>query len=139
MYIILPHIEAKLHFSFPEICNLPSDHVELAILLIFMPQIDHPIFKFSVENESFWVTPGIKLRYLPILLKKHHGVTGEFEPSRQSCFRLSLVTVQDEISESVNGTKLVYVASGDPHHLLDAILFDAIERLIKGLFELSGR
>ena len=47
--------------------------------------------------------------------------------------------MQDEISESINGAELVNVASCDPHHLLYAILFDAIERLVERLFKLSGR
>ena len=53
MHIILPHIEAKLHFPFPEITKFASYHVKLAILLISVSQIEHPIFKFSVKNESF--------------------------------------------------------------------------------------
>ena len=68
MHIILPHIEAKLHFSSPEICNLPLNYVELAILCIFMSQIDHPLFKLSVKDESFRVALGVELRYLPVLL-----------------------------------------------------------------------
>ena len=105
--------------------------VKLAILLVLMSQIEHPIFEFSVKDQPFRVAFGVKLWYLPILLKKHHGVTGKFEPPCQSGLRLSLVSMQDEISESVNGTKLVNVASSDPHHLLHAILFDAIERLVE--------
>ena len=93
MHIILPHVKAKLHFSLPEIFKFASYHVELAILLIFMTQIDHPIFKFSVKNESFRMTLCIKLRYLLILLKKHHRVTGKFEPSCYSGLSLSLVSM----------------------------------------------
>ena len=82
---------------------------------------------------------GVKLRYLPILLKKHHRIASEFEPACKSGLRLTLVSMQDKISKSVNGTKLVHITSSDPHHLLNAILFDAIERLVERLFKLSGR
>ena len=85
------------------------------------------------------MTFGVKLRYLPILLKKHHRIASEFEPSCQSGLRLTLISMQDKISKSVNGTELVYITSSDPHHLLYAILFDAIESLVKRLFKLSGR
>ena len=52
---------------------------------------------------------------------------------------MTLVSMKDQISESVNGTKLVHIASSDPHHLLYTILFDAIESLVERLFKLSGR
>ena len=104
-----------------------------------MSQIEHPLFKLSVKDESFRVALGVELRYLPVLLQEHHGVAGEFEPPREDGLRLTLVPVQNEVSEPVDGTELVDVASSHPQHLLNAILFDAIESLVERLFELSGR
>ena len=40
----------------------------------------------------------IKLGNLSILLEKHHGVTGEFEPHGEAVLLLLAIAVEDQVS-----------------------------------------
>ena len=47
--------------------------------------------------------------------------------------------MHQQVSQTVDSSKLVDVASRYPEHLINAVFFVAPERLLEGLFELSGR
>jgi len=46
--------------------------------------------------------------------------------------------VQYEVPKPIYGSKLIYIASSDPQHLVNAVFLGSIEGLLKRLFELSG-
>ena len=81
---------------------------------------------------------GEELRDQPVLLEQHHRVTGQLKPFGEDRLELFLVSMQDQVSQPVNGTKLINVAASDPESLIKSALLRAIKRFLQGLFELSG-
>ena len=47
--------------------------------------------------------------------------------------------MDQKISETIDRSKLIDVASSDKEHLVDGLFFGAVEHSLQGLFELSGR
>mgnify|MGYP001169711734 FL=1 len=81
----------------------------------------------------------IKLGNLSILLEKHHGVTGEFEPHGEAVLLLLAIAMEDQVSQPVDRSKLVDIATSNPQGLVEGSLFGAIECFLQSLFKLSGR
>ena len=74
----------------------------------------------------------------PVLLEQHHRVTSQLKPFGEDRLELFLVSMQDQVSQPVDGTKLINVAASDPESLIKSALLRAIKRFLQGLFELSG-
>ena len=80
MHIILPHIEPHFKLSTPKIRQPALNRVELTILLLFEPLIEHPLFEFAIKDESLRVPLGKKLRDLSVLLNQHQWIASKFKP-----------------------------------------------------------
>ena len=65
---------------------------------MFKALVEHPLFKLTIENESFSMSLSVKLGNLSILLEKHHGVAGEFEPHGEAVLLLLAIAVEDQVS-----------------------------------------
>ena len=66
-HIVLPHVEAQLELSIPEIAKPPFHGTKLTALLTSETLIEHPLLKLSVEDESFCMVLGEELRNLFVL------------------------------------------------------------------------
>ena len=137
--IVFPHVESELHLPPPEIREFALHDIKLTILRVFKALVEHPLFKLAIENESFSMSLSVKLGNLSILLEKHHGVAGEFEPHGEAVLLLLAIAVEDQVSQPVDRTKLVDIATSNPQGLVEGSLLGAIECFLQSLFKLSGR
>ena len=138
-HIILPHVEAQLKLSAPKIGHLAANSVHLGQSLLVQSLVQHPLFKFAIEDEALGVALCKVLWNQPVLLFEHHRITCQFKPTDKSSLGLPLVAMQDQVSESVDCTELIDVASRDPQHLIDTSLFAQIEHLLQRFLQLPSR
>ena len=92
-HIVLPHVEAQLELSTPEIIKFAFHSAELTALLASEALVEHPLFKLSIENKSLCMMLRKELWDLLVLFEKHHRITSDFEPSGKGVLSLSLITM----------------------------------------------
>ena len=138
-HIVLPHVESEFELAAPEIRQLAPHHVQLAMLLVLMALVQHPLLKFAIKHQPLRMPLGKEFRYLAVLLQEHHRVASKFEPEREGVFLLAAIAVQDQISQPVDRAELVDVAARHPEHLIDGPFFAAVGGAFESLFELSRR
>ena len=137
--VVSPHGESEFEFSAPKAVNRSPDHIKLTLSLLLQALVHHPLLELTAEDQAFSVILCVEFWDLLILLQEHHWITSEFEPARKGVFGFPLVLVYQQISQTIDRSKLIDVASSDKEHLIDGLFFSAIEHSLQGLFELSGR